>query len=143
MLYKSTIRIDIKVLFYHLLFNRVIVLDSDLNIRKNLSYDPVKPLLGFVPVDCNLDHFSRNFTKALNETINWIVTVPDNQCLSTEEFYMKIEKFSMFTREASLDRILEFLEERQYVRQSLHGRLKFSLPERNEVQVDIYEGVSV
>jgi len=121
----------------------VIIIDSELSIRKNLAYDPIKPLLGFVPVDCNLDHFSKNFTKSLNETINWIMSCPDNQSQSMEEFYVKIEKFSVFTREASLERIMEFLEERQYVRKSLHGRLKISLPERSEEQVDIYEGVSV
>jgi hypothetical protein len=141
-LYKCTIRVDIKVLFYHLLFNRVIILDTDLNIRKNLSYDPVAPLLGFVPVDCNLDHFSKNFTRALNATINWIVGWRDSSCQSSEEFYMGIERFCMFTREASLERIVGYLEEREYVRRIVGGRLKWSLPERNPVQVEIYEGVS-
>jgi len=137
-LYKVSVRVDPKVIFYHLLFNHVILIDLDYNITKNLAYNPSLPLLGFVPIDSDKEQFSTNFTRALNNTINWILSVIEIP-LSPEEFYMSMERFCVVTCESSLCAIISQLLQRQYIVPQFGGNLEYSLPKISHHL--IYEGV--
>jgi len=139
-LYKVSLRVDPTVIFYHLLFNRVILIDTDYVISRNPTYDTTLPLLGFVPIDSDKEQFSTNFTRALNNTINWIISgarVP----AELEAFYMALEKFCVFNCEANLCVILANLLQKQYIVPRCGGGLEYCLPKNIQHATLIYEGV--
>jgi len=119
-MYKLVVRVDVKVVFYHLLFNHVILIDSNHLIRKNPFFQPNSPLLGFVPIDSTKEQFSYDFTKALNDAITWIQTTNDDgMAFDPAQFYMALDPFCTFTREASLYAILGCLQKKTIYRHSL------------------------
>jgi len=144
-IYKLVVRVDVKVVFYHLLFNHVILIDSNHLIRKNPFFQPDSPLLGFVPIDSTKQQFSCDFTKALNNAIAWLQTTNDDGSVAFDpaQFYMALDPFCTFTREASLYAILGCLQKRQYIVTRYDGRLDYCLPKLDHLSGTLYEGEHV
>jgi len=134
---RVTVKPDIKIIFYHLIFNRVITLDNQNQIVGNPAFDPAQKMIGYIPEsECDQSSgipnlFSLDFTKALQKAVHWVRV---NRALPRqgEAFLRCLEQVCTFKREASLDSVLEALARKEYIRcNSVDGELVYSLPSRH------------
>jgi hypothetical protein len=114
----ATFTVDVKVVFYHLLLNGVIVLtDSDSTIKANPNYDQNRPLLGFLPIRDGLqnqEQFAGDFKRTLTRCIEWVrnsVFLPTDQAF----FLQSLKKHCTFTRTAPSSLVVQRLLHNNYI----------------------------
>jgi len=136
---RITVKVDVKIIFYHLLFNHIVLIDDKNQIFRNPHYDPKIPLKGFVPLDSDRQIFSYDFTKALRGSIQWVQGSPSTSEPSPfDRFFIDLENCCMFLREAHPAAILAQLEKRQYITMSVDGHMEYHLPSLRDSL--IYQG---
>jgi len=135
--------IDVKIVYYHLIFNSVILLDENNEIAYNHNYDRNKPLMGFVPIhvksnddddgdECGESLFSMDFSDVLKNSIEWL-SLHANEILPNraEEFLEFLKGFCVVKREADIPNILNGLIKKDYIQfREEGGEMSYSLPEK-------------
>jgi hypothetical protein len=146
-----TTQIDPSIIFYHLLFNNVLVQASQTNdnenketvdnannindIKKrrvvpNTSYNKNKPLLAFVLDGGEQRGFSEEFGIALRQSIAWVTTTNPTLLPSTIDGYIRqLEVICCFRRSVPPSSILSELERVGVVVHNIHDdRVSYVLP---------------
>eukprot|EP01130_Rhizamoeba_saxonica_P002728 TRINITY_DN12490_c0_g1_i1.p1 TRINITY_DN12490_c0_g1~~TRINITY_DN12490_c0_g1_i1.p1 ORF type:complete len:215 (+),score=7.34 TRINITY_DN12490_c0_g1_i1:29-673(+) len=108
------VRVDVTVVFYHLLFNKVILLLDENQICVNSKFDTNKPLVGFVPAGTSEMIFSCDFHNTLMRCVDWV-----GRCCSfpvdVDRFLQELAKQCVFVREVSSSEAVNLLIDRGYI----------------------------
>jgi len=116
---RALVQVDCTVVFYHLVFNRIILIveNGDGSVTYCANPEPVRgSFVGFVPNDSPSVPFSEEFVKALEKSTAWVLS---NRGLrnfkSPEGILASLRQICKFKREISPDHVIELLRRRGFI----------------------------
>lgn len=115
---KMRVQVDPTVVFYHLLFNKVIVIEQvNGSVMYRANPEPVSgAFIGIVPEDSSTMPFSDDFIRALKRTTNWVLTNRGLHHFKDEDGLLKgMAQLCTFSRELSPYQVVELLKRKGYV----------------------------
>jgi len=129
---KMRVQVDPTVVFYHLLFNKIIVIEQvNGAIMYKANPEPVNgTFIGIVPEDSSTMPFSDDFIKALKRATNWVLTNRGLHNFKGEDGLLKgMAQICAFNRELSSHQVVELLKRKGYICSGLQDdEVCYSLP---------------
>jgi len=130
---KMIVQVDPSIVFYHLLFNKIIIIEqlSGGKVVYHANPEPLnKAFIGIVPQESPSIPFSEDFIHALERSTSWILNNRGlHQFKSVESLLKAMEQICRFKRELSPLSVVEVLKRKGYLSNGyLPDEVYYSLP---------------
>jgi len=116
---RALVQVDCTVVFYHLIFNRIILLveNGDGSVTYCANPEPIRgSFVGFVPNDSPSVPFSDDFVRALERATSWVLSNRGLRYFKNPEGILSsLRQICKFKKEIGPDHMLEMLLRRGFI----------------------------